>query len=193
MAALDRREVVKVLLEQRKDLAVVTGLGSPTYDATAAGDHERNFYLWGAMGSAITVGLGLAQSRPDLPVLVLTGDGEQLMGLGGLATAAVQNPSNLTVVVLDNGHYGETGMQMSHSGRGISLQKVAAACGFSKSVEITEQAQLAALHQQIHHPLALTFASIQVSAEDSARVLPSRDGTRIKHRFRTSLGIEPTV
>src|ERR1700760_159161 len=106
---MDRREAVKALLVDRRNLLVVTGLGSPSYDVFAAGDHDANFYLWGAMGGAAMVGLGLANAQPKRPVAVITGDGEALMGLGALLTIAVRKPPNLTVAVLDNGHFGETG------------------------------------------------------------------------------------
>src|SRR5207244_5490352 len=119
--ALDRRAAVAALLEDRGELLVVSGLGSPTYDVHAAGDSDANFYLWGAMGSAALIGLGLAQAQPTRRVLVITGDGEQLMGLGGLATIAVAAPKNLAIAVIDNGHYGETGMQLSHTGRGLDI------------------------------------------------------------------------
>ena len=122
---LDRRVAVKSLLQNRGKTLVITGLGSSTYDTFAAGDHDANFYLWGAMGGAALMGLGLALAQPDRPVLVITGDGEQLMGLGGLVTIAVQKPKNLTIAVLDNGHFGETGMQMSHSGLGADLVAIA--------------------------------------------------------------------
>src|ERR1700685_3193497 len=118
IGSLARRAVVARLLRDRDRLLVVTGLGSPSYDVHAAGDHDGNFYLWGAMGAAALVGLGLAQAQPDRTALVITGDGEQLMGLGGLATIAIAGPKNLVVVVLDNGHYGETGMQRRHTGLG---------------------------------------------------------------------------
>jgi thiamine pyrophosphate-dependent acetolactate synthase large subunit-like protein len=117
-ATLQRRSVVQALLHERGDALVVSGLGSPSYDVFAAGDHPGNFYLWGAMGGAALVGMGLALAQPRRPVIVITGDGEQLMGLGGLATIAVRRPPNLSIVVLDNGHYGETGMQLSHAGAG---------------------------------------------------------------------------
>src|SRR4051812_17752364 len=94
---LDRRAVVRELLADRGDLLVVSGLGSPTYDVHAAGDHPGNFYLWGAMGGAALIGLGLALAQPERRVLVITGDGEQLMGLGGLATIAIANPRNLAI------------------------------------------------------------------------------------------------
>ena len=113
---LDRRAVVSSLLADRKDAIVVGGLGASTYDIAAAGDHDRNFYLWGAMGGAVMIGLGLALAQPKLPVVVITGDGEMLMGMGSLATVGLQKPANLTIVVLDNEVYGETGGQASHTG-----------------------------------------------------------------------------
>ena len=122
---LDRRELVRQLLIDRGDLLVVSGLGSATYDVAAAGDHPLNFYLWGAMGGTAMIGLGLALARPERRVAVLTGDGDMLMGLGSLATIGVKQPKNLAIVVLDNAHYGETGMQPSHTKAGIDLVAVA--------------------------------------------------------------------
>src|SRR4029450_9090725 len=119
--SLARREAVKALLADRGDLLVVTGLGSSSYDAFDAGDHAGNFYLWGAVGGAAGVGVGGAQAQPRRPVLVITGDGEQLMGIGSLLTIAARKPQNLSIAVLDNGHFGETGMHGSHSGLGARL------------------------------------------------------------------------
>lgn len=136
MTTMDRRDAVKKLLDARDRALVVTGLGSPSYDVHAAGDRDDNYYLWGAMGAAALVGLGLAQAQPDRRVMVITGDGEQLMAFGALATIAVAAPANLDVIVLDNQHYGETGMQQSHTGRGIALDRVAAAAGFAETAEL---------------------------------------------------------
>ena len=133
---LDRREAVSRLLADRKDLLVVTGLGSSSYDVMAAGDHDNNYYLWAAMGSAAIVGLGLASAQPGRSVLVVTGDGELMMGLGALATIAVRKPANLTIAVLDNGHFGETGMQRSHAGmasRSIASPRASAFRGARRS------------------------------------------------------------
>src|SRR6266853_5851227 len=135
---LERRAFVKELLADRGDLAVVCGLGSSTYDVAAAGDHPLNLYLWGAMGGAAMIGLGLALARPDRRVAVLTGDGEALMGLGALATIGVKQPKNLCIVVLDNGHYGETGMQPSHTQAGVDLVAVARACKFVDALHVSE-------------------------------------------------------
>jgi len=187
----NRRSVVGKLLKERQDMLIVTGLGSSTYDVYAAGDHNNNFYLWGAMGSAATVGLGLANSQPTRKVLVITGDGEMLMGIGALATIAVQRPTNLTIVVLDNGHYGETGMQQSHAGKGIQLDRIAHACEFDYSVQLTTLEEIESLRQHIHSNESLNFAVIKISTENPPRTMPSRDGVHIKNRFRISLGFPP--
>ncbi len=189
--ALDRRAVVAELLRDRGDLLVVTGLGSASYDAMAAGDHPLTYYLWAAMGSAAMVGLGLAAAQPGRPVLVLTGDGEQLMGFGALATIAVRRPPNLTIVVLDNLHFGETGMQPSHTGQGLALDRVAAACDFARVDRIDRMDALVPLRARIHARAGLGFATVRIAAENQPRVLPPRDGVLVKNRFRAALGLAP--
>ena len=189
--ALDRRDVVKALLQDRGNILVVSGLGSPSYDVMSAGDHDNNYYLWAAMGSAATVGLGIAASRPDRKVVVVTGDGEMLMGLGALATIAVQKPNNLSIVVLDNGHYGETGMQLSHAGKGIQLHKVAQACGFDWSAEVQTMDAVREYRQRIHAVESLNFATVKIDSNSHPRVIPPRDGVYIKNRFRAALGFAP--
>src|SRR5258705_11431940 len=130
---LHRRDVVESLLSKRKDLLVIAGLGSTAWDITAAGDSPLNFPMWGAMGQAAMLGLGLALAQPKRRVLVITGDGEMLMGLGSLATIGVQQPKNLSVVVIDNGRYGQTGMQEATQAPGVDLAHVAKACPFKSS------------------------------------------------------------
>jgi thiamine pyrophosphate-dependent acetolactate synthase large subunit-like protein len=190
-ALLKRREVVAELLQDRGETIVVTGLGSPTYDVMAAGDHDLNYYLWGAMGGAAMIGLGLAKSRPNHNVLVITGDGEMLMAMGAFATIAVQAPKNLTIAILDNGYYGETGMQLSHAGRGVELDKVAASVGFDWTARITDMAGVEDLRHRVHARDALNCATIAIDAIEVERVLPSRDGVYIKNRVMTALGQKP--
>ncbi len=188
--ALDRRAAVAKLLEDRSGLLVVSGLGSPTYDVHAAGDSDANYYLWGAMGSAALIGLGLAQARPDRKILAITGDGEQLMGLGGLATIGVARPKNLSVVVIDNGHFGETGMQRSHTGCGLDLAVVALACGFAETGEAADMAAVEALRGKLHRPAeGPRLFVLKVGAENPPRALPPRDAVFLKNRFRTHLGL----
>jgi thiamine pyrophosphate-dependent acetolactate synthase large subunit-like protein len=186
--SLDRRAVVAELVRERGTLLAVTGLGSPSYDLFAAGDHDANFYLWGAMGGAAPMGLGLALAQPERPVLVITGDGEMLMGIGSLATIGQKRPRNLTIAVLDNGHYGETGMQASHTGRGVDLVGIAKACGIERTQLIMEPAGVAALRHDIHTRSAYTFAVVRIAAAELPRALPPRDSVHVKNRFRAALG-----
>jgi thiamine pyrophosphate-dependent acetolactate synthase large subunit-like protein len=187
---LDRRAAMRVLLENRGDLLLVTGLGSTTYDAAAVGDDDRNFYLWGAMGAAAMVGLGLAIARPDRRVLVVTGDGDMLMGLGSLATIGVERPRNLAIVVFDNGRYAETGMQASHTAVGVSLCGVARACGIEAVYDIAEARTLKAFAARLHGFDRTLFARVAIRADEQMRVLPSRDGVFLKTRFRRAIGAE---
>ncbi len=189
-SGMDRRTAVRELMQERGDTLVVSGLGTPSYDLFAAGDHDGNLYMWGAMGGAALVGLGLALAQPARPILVLTGDGEQLMGLGGLATIATKAPANLTIVALDNGRYGETGMQLSHTGLGIDLHRVAAACGFRHAVELVDLEQLRAFRGEIaKRDGGPRFATLRVGAGPHERALPPRDGVHLKNRFRQHLGL----
>jgi thiamine pyrophosphate-dependent acetolactate synthase large subunit-like protein len=190
-AALDRRVFVRELLARCPQALVVTGLGSPSWDAFAAGDRDSTFYLWGAMGGAAAMGLGLALAQPQRSVLVITGDGEQLMGLGVLATVGAQQPPNLTVVVLDNGHYGETGMQRSHTSLGTDLVAVARGCGLAQAEAIRDLDAVPALAARIRAREGCAFAQVHVAAEDLPKALPARDAVYLKNRFRAALGLAP--
>jgi thiamine pyrophosphate-dependent acetolactate synthase large subunit-like protein len=186
-AVLHRREVVEKLLEKRSGLLVVAGLGSTAWDITAAGDADLSFPLWGAMGQAAMIGLGLALAQPKRRVLVITGDGEMLMGMGSLATIGVQQPKNLTVVVIDNERYGETGMQATHTASGVDLAATAKACGIRSSKLIRNETGVKALRAMIHRTAGPHFAQIKVKAEKVPLVLPPKDGVLLKARFRRAL------
>ena len=186
---IERRAFVKELIASCPEALVVGGLGSSTYDMFAAGDRDQNFYLWGAMGGAAAIGLGLALAQPNKSVVVITGDGEQLMGMGSLATVNAQQPKNLTIVVLDNGHFGETGMQHSHSSLGTDLTAVAQACGIANSFKVRDIGEVNKIQQNVLQRAGVTFVQVYVKADDLPRALPSRDGVYIKNRFRHSLGL----
>ena len=184
---LQRRELVAQLLVDRSDLLVVSGLGSATWDVAAAGDHPLNFYLWCAMGGTAMIGLGLALACPRRRVAVITGDGDMLMGIGSLATIGAKAPCNLAIVVLDNGHYGETGMQPSHTLAGTDLVAVAAACRFKQALSIAHIGEAADVRALLHRGDGPIFVGAQIEAGDSERVLPLRDGHAIKQRFMAAL------
>jgi thiamine pyrophosphate-dependent acetolactate synthase large subunit-like protein len=184
---LDRRVVVAEILKQRGNALIMPGLGAPTWDAAAAGNHPLTFYSWGGMGGAAMMGLGLALAQPRRRVLVITGDGELLMGLGSLATIGVQQPRNLAVIVIDNEHYGETGMQPTHTRYGVDLPAMARAAGFRSAEAVYTSSQLKAWIPRFYQEPGPMFCSVKVTTADAPLVLPARDGTAIKNRFREAL------
>ncbi len=186
-----RRAFVSRLLAATPEALVIAGLGSAAYDVFAAGDRERNFYLWGAMGGATSIGLGLALAQPQQSVLVITGDGEQLMGIGSLGTIGVKQPKNLTIVVLDNGHFGETGMQRSHSSLGTDLVAVAKGFGIEDAFSTGSLAASDDIARRISARSGTLFVQVLIEADEPPRALPPRDGAYIKNRFRAALGLKP--
>lgn len=184
---LRRREVARTLLADAGDVLVIAGLGSTAWDITAAGDRPLNFPLWGAMGGAPMIGLGLALAQPERRVLVITGDGELLMGLGSLATIGVQRPPNLAIVVFDNERYGETGMQATHTAHGVDLAAIAQACGFSETGTLRETGEIEAVLPAIRAAPGPLLYVAKVRAEPLPFALPPRDGAYLKDRFRHAL------
>ena len=184
----ERRAAMATLLANRpKNLFIVPGLGSCTWDAFAAGDDDRNFYLWGAMGGAAMIGLGLALAKPEIRVAVITGDGEMLMGLGSLATVGVQKPKNLSIVVFDNGLYGETGGQASHTQGGVDLCQAARGCGIARVLDVADDAGLRKLAELLADCDQTLFARVPISRDDPPRVLPEKNGVAIKERVRQAV------
>jgi LPXTG-motif cell wall-anchored protein len=184
---LDRRKVVTRILKDRGDTLLVTGLGAPTWDAAAAGDNANNFYLWGGMGGAAVLGLGLALAQKKRRVLVITGDGEMLMGMGALATIAVQGPPNLAVCVIDNQRYGETGMQETHTEFGVDLAMIAVGAGFRETDTVWTMKELEQSLPLLFETPGPVFLDVKVTDAPQPMTLPMRDGPAIKHRFRENL------
>lgn len=186
-ALLHRRDVVVELLRERGDLLVIAGLGAPNWDVSAAGDHANNFPLWGAMGAASMMGLGLALAQPKRKVLVITGDGEMLMSLGALATVAVEKPANLTIAVLDNERFGETGMQKTHTAAGVDLAAMALGAGIRTSRTVRTMEQVTEIRDLAHQGKGPVFALVKINPEALVFVLPPADGVILTTRFRQSV------
>jgi thiamine pyrophosphate-dependent acetolactate synthase large subunit-like protein len=184
---LDRRKVVAEILKQRGDALIMPGLGAPIWDCAAVDDHALTFYSWGGMGGCAMMGLGLALAQPRRRVLVITGDGELLMGLGSLATIGVEKPRNLAVIVIDNEHYGETGMQPTHTRHGVDIPAMARAAGFRSSGTVYTAQQLKTWIPRFYRQPGPVFCSIKVTTAPAPLVLPVREGTALKHRFREAL------
>ncbi|WGS52361.1 thiamine pyrophosphate-dependent enzyme [Paraburkholderia sp. D15] len=185
---LNRRLAVKRILRDRKqDVLAVTSLGNPTFDVAAAGDTPQNFYLWGAMGGAVTFGLGIALAQPQKRVIVFVGDGEMMMGLGSLATVGVDRPANLSIVVIDNEHYAETGMQLAHAGRGVDITAIARAAGFEHAQTIHSESELEDYAEVLLKQSGPVLATIKVGTAPEPTALPPRDGPYLRSRFREAL------
>ncbi len=192
-ARLERRHALGTLLKARGDALVVAGLGSPVWDLAALDHRAENFYVWGGMGGTVAIGLGLAIAQPDRPVWVVTGDGEMLMGVGSLASVAMQQPSNLSILCFDNEHYVETGGQRSHTGSGVDLSAMAAGAGLKDAVTVTDDEGLTALAGTLANGVAYgaasgpIFATVKVTSDSPPRVQPPRDGAFLKTRFRQAV------
>jgi thiamine pyrophosphate-dependent acetolactate synthase large subunit-like protein len=183
---LDRRELCRAVLAGRGQMLVVAGLGAPAWDITAIGDCSANLPLWGGMGGAAMVGLGLALAQPGRRVLVITGDGDMLMGLGSLATIAVAQPQNLAILVQDNEQYGETGQQSTHTRHGVDLAAIARGAGFARTMLVTQAAQVAGLCDAIHAG-GLLFAVAKIDPAAHPLALPPRDGAFLQARMREAV------
>jgi thiamine pyrophosphate-dependent acetolactate synthase large subunit-like protein len=184
---LNRSNVMKKLMAVRGDALAIAGLGSPVWDLASSDHKPENFYLWGGMGCAVSMGLGCALAQPDRGVWVITGDGEALMGVGSFATVGIQRPRNLVVIVLDNEHYGETGMQRTATSHGTDIAAMAAAAGVPTTMKVTDDAGVDALVKALKAGSGPLVAVVKVAASKPNLVLPSRDGVYLKNRFRQAV------
>jgi phosphonopyruvate decarboxylase len=185
---LDRRDAVPALIGRHENFLIVSGLAGTSRDIAAlTGDGAHTYTMAGAMGGACSTGLGLALARPDKRVLVVTGDGELLMNAGALATIAVMNPPNLAIVCVDNGHYGETGYQKSHTSLGTDLEKIAAGSGIKATRTITSEQELAEGARLLREGNGTAFVPLRVQPTDPPAFKRNMDPPACRNRFRTAL------
>ena len=185
---LDRNEAVPQLIGRHEDFLIVAGLAGTARDLTfLSRDAPHVFALAGAMGSATAIGLGLALARPERRVLVVTGDGELLMNVGTLATVAVMNPSNLAIVCVDNGHYGETGYQKSHTSLGVNLEQMAIGAGIRTTRRLTRSDEIPEASRLIREGNGTSFVLMRVQPNESPPHKRDLDATTERLRFRAAL------
>ena len=184
---LDRREAIPALIGRHEDFLFVAGLAGTSRDIAAlTGDGAHTYTMAGAMGGACTIGLGLALARRDKKVLVITGDGELLMNLGSLATIAVLNPPNLSVICVDNGHYGETGYQLSHTSLGVDLEKIAAGSGIKRTTTVQAESEIAAGGRMIREGNGAAFVLLRVKPTDPPSYKRDLNPASCRARFRAA-------
>ena len=185
---LERRAAVAGILGDTKDMLIVTGLAGSKDDAlAAAGDVPNLFTLSGAMGAAAAMGLGLALAQPNKRVVVITGDGELLMNVGTLASIGVMNPPNLSILCVDNGRYGETGWQESHTGRGVDIAKMAEGGAIKQVRTVTEESQIPEASQLLHGSNGTSFILLKVAPTEARKIHRDRDASYNKTRFREAV------
>ena len=188
---LDRREAVPALIGDHREFLIVAGLAGTAKDIAALTDDGTHaFCLAGAMGAATMMGLGLALTRPDKRVLVVTGDGELLMNVGSLATIASVNPANLSIVCVDNGHYGETGYQRSHTSTVTDLAQMAAGAGIARTITITDVEALPEGHRLIREGNGTSFVLLRVAPSAPPRYKRDLSPAAGRIRFRSALVVE---
>lgn len=180
---LERRPFTAAVLAERSGALVVPGLGSPTWDCFAAGGSDDYLYSWGGMGLAVPTALGVALARPARRVLCLTGDGEMMMGLGALSVVGAQVPANLSILVLDNEHFGETGRQPGLAAT-TDLCRIAEGAGISRTMTVTAMDQIPVLCEMLFRTAGPTFAVAKIALGSEPLRLPEKDGAIIARRFR---------
>lgn len=185
---LDRREAVPALVGRHEDFLIVTGLAGTARDIAALTDDASHVYtMAGAMGAAAMMGFGLALAQPQRRVLVVTGDGELLMNVGALATIGVRNPPNLSIVCVDNGHYGETGYQKSHTSLGVDLEQMAIGAGIKATRTVTRDEQIADASRLIRETNGTAFVCLRVNAGDPPSYRRLMDPAACRNRFKSAL------
>jgi phosphonopyruvate decarboxylase len=185
---LDRAKAVPALIGRHEDFLIIAGLGGTACDVGAVtGDAAHVFSLGGAMGAPCMMGLGLALARPDRRVLAVTGDGDLLMNVGALATIAVIDPPNLAILCVDNGHYGETGWQKSHTSLGVDLEKIAIGCGIKHTRTVVEEDDIAGAARLLRQGNGTSFVVLRVQPAEPPEFRRNFDASFCRDRFRSAL------
>ena len=185
---LDRCEAVPALIGKADDFLIVTGLAGTARDIAALTHDSAQIYtMAGAMGGAVMIGLGLALARPDKRVLVATGDGEILMNVGALATVAIMNPANFSILVVDNGHYGETGWQKSHTSLGVDLEKIAIGSGIQRTRTIATESEIPDGARVLREGNGAAFVVLRVAPAEPPSYKRNFDPASCRLRFRGAL------
>ncbi len=185
---LDRCQAVPALLGRHEDFLIVTGLAGAARDVAALTDDGAHIYaMAGAMGAAAMMGFGLALAQTERRVLVVTGDGELLMNIGALATIAVADCPNLSIVCVDNGHYGETGYQKSHTSLGVDLEKMAIGAGFKITRTVTREDEILSASRLIREANGTAFVCLRVKATNPPSYRRLLDPAACRNRFRSAL------
>ncbi len=184
---LKRRDVLSSVLARRGDALVVSSLGTSTYDLFAVSPAPENAYLWGAMGLAVPIGLGLAIARPERRVLVVAGDGDMMMGIGSLCVIAAQAPENLSILVIDNEAFEETGGQAGLSATRADIARIALGSGFARAMVARDAGDAGKLSRFLLDEPGPALAVAKVGPGTDEPVYPCMDGPELVRIFRAAV------
>ncbi len=185
---LDRCDAVPALIGDPRDFLFIGGLAGTSRDAASLlNDGPTHFSMAGTMGAAAMMGLGLALAQPERTVIVLTGDAELMMNVGSLATIAVRDPKNLRIICIDNGHFGETGYQRSHTGYGVDIEKIAIGSGIRTTTTITHTQEIPVGRRMLRETDGTAFILMRVRPTPPPQVKRLLDPPAQRMRFRQAL------
>ena len=187
---MNRFELTKRAVAHLKhEEAVIGGIGNTNFDLWMAGQRPQNYYMLGSMGLAIPIALGVAIAQPKRHVIALEGDGSLLMQLGCLATVAMRQPANLTMVVWDNGMYQITGGQPTASSSVADIVAIARGCGLIKSAWATDEDDFERLFAAALKDGGPTLIAARIDDKPGVGHT-ERDPVKIRANFMAGIGVK---
>ncbi|HWA19435.1 MAG TPA: thiamine pyrophosphate-dependent enzyme [Devosia sp.] len=191
LPSLDRASAVPAIIREPEDFLIISGLAGAARDVAAlTNDGDNAFIMAGAMGAAVMMGFGLALAQPKRRILVVTGDGELLMNVGALATVGIANPANLSILCIDNGHYGETGFQKSHTSHGVDLEKIAIGAAIRTTRTVWAESEIPDAARLLREANSSAFVLLKVTAADAPKYSRSMDAALSRMRFKRALAAQ---
>ncbi|WP_048815634.1 sulfopyruvate decarboxylase subunit beta [Methanosalsum zhilinae] len=158
-AQMLRYDAINTIAPHFDDEVVVCNIGIPSKELYSIKDRDLNYYMFGSMGLASSIGAGIA-IKSDRKVVVLDGDGSLLMNPNALFEAAFLNPANLIIIALDNGAYGSTGSQKTLTSKNLDLEFLALACGFENTIKVHTPEELLAAYQNMKASTKMGFIHV---------------------------------
>ena len=156
-------DAIRAIKGQRGEAVVVSTMTPNRYWEAVSDKPELDLPLFGGMGKASSVGLGIALARPDRKVVVLEGDGGVLMNLGSLVTIADQGPANLVHFVFEDGVYFTTGGQPVPGAGKFDLAGMARHAGIDESYEFEDLEDFASELPDIMGVRGPVFVNLKVN------------------------------
>jgi thiamine pyrophosphate-dependent acetolactate synthase large subunit-like protein len=183
---MKRHQAIKAITNCYKEAYFIGCNGLVTRELYAINDGPHNFYVLGSMGLPAAIGLGIALTRPDKKIIVITGDGNQLMSLGTLATIGKTSPKNFIEIVLDNECYETTGGQETSSST-TKFSELAASSGFKRGRYVDTLNKLTAALEECKNVQGPILIHAKIEKEKNCPARKNIDPCETKNRFMKAL------